>query len=183
MVRFGWWPGQTPATSSIPGAQDMATKLVRRFGKPSVPSWQVLPWFLAVVGLCLLPSDYRAGGEIAHGHSLFQLWADSADGIVEHHHQTGSLGIIAASSHDWLDPLIPDAGMAEESSAAGHRADLADQHDSAPASSGIHLLLVGLAIPFGLDGSRVMVFGHGQSMVGRVTRILSPPPRRQMASV
>ena len=39
-----------------------------------------------MLGLCLLPTDYRAGAETAHAHSLFQLWLDAADGGVFHEH-------------------------------------------------------------------------------------------------
>ena len=43
-------------------------------------TWFCLLWGMALLGLLLLPSDYRAGAESAHAHSLIQLWADASQG-------------------------------------------------------------------------------------------------------
>lgn len=64
-----------------------------------------LLWGLALIGLLLLPSDYRAGAEAAHGHTLMHLWLDAADGAVHHHQEPGGQG----AAWDWLKPSVAGA--------------------------------------------------------------------------
>lgn len=74
-------------------------------------------WLAALVGLLLLPVNYRADGPSAHGHSVYQLLADAADGALGHHPAT----------------VAPDDA---------ERLDAGDHNDSTPASPGPHLFIV-----------------------------------------
>src|SRR5215213_11934086 len=96
-------------------------------------SWTTQPlscsrllWGLALLGVILLPSDYRAGAEFPHAHSLVQLWVDAEDGMV-HHHDAGSTA--------W-----DEAGSSKE------RPDIGEHDDSMPTTSGMHLLLNAITI-------------------------------------
>jgi hypothetical protein len=40
---------------------------------------------VALIGLCLLPVQMRAGTDRPHPHSLFQLLLDVSDGKIDHH--------------------------------------------------------------------------------------------------
>src|SRR5688572_27726859 len=66
--------------------QEAATRAVqRRSSQSRVSTWFYLLWSMALLGLLLLPSDYRAGANSAHAHSFIQLWADANTGTVRHH--------------------------------------------------------------------------------------------------
>jgi hypothetical protein len=40
---------------------------------------------VALLGIALLPVEYRAGADTPHLHASFQLWWDAAHGSTEHH--------------------------------------------------------------------------------------------------
>ncbi len=44
-----------------------------------------LLYAVAVLGVLTLPVSYRGGAEVAHLHTVFQLWADGAHGSTDHH--------------------------------------------------------------------------------------------------
>jgi hypothetical protein len=147
----------------------------RRFGDFGTASWPGFLWCLALLGLLLLSSDYRAGAEVAHAHSLVQLWADAHDGVIYHqHHQ--HLGADVAASRDpslsWFDPAVGEASNAEEAAP-----DVGKHQDSAPVTSGVHLLLVAVAALVVAAASAAPTFGPAPRLAGRAPRILLPPPR------
>jgi hypothetical protein len=137
---------------------------------------QILPsllWAVALLGLFLLPIDYRAGAEHAHAHALPQLWADAADGVVHHH---GSGGI------DWLDPAV-DADEAARSSIVGSAAaDVGEQQESAPAAGGLHVLLVALVVLPAVSAVGRPSPNRARWLAGLAPRIPSPPPRGAVAA-
>jgi hypothetical protein len=128
-----------------------------------------------LLGLLLLPADYRAGADAAHAHSLVQLWVDAADGTVQHHHGHAGVATKSRVVASWFDPV--PAGAGAESVAIGERPDLAEQHESAPAISGVHLLLVVVALLLIVAMSRAPVPAAGRLLAGRSPRVLLPPPR------
>src|SRR5688572_17809119 len=112
--------------------QKVATRALRRRSRISPLSiWFCLLWGMALLGLLLLPSNYRAGAESAHAHSLIQLWVDAGEGRVHHAH-SGLSEPGPALSTSWFDPAVADGGRAEPVGFDDPRPDLAEQHDSAP---------------------------------------------------
>jgi hypothetical protein len=125
-----------------------------------------LVWTLALLGLFLLPIDFRAGAEQAHAHALLHLWADASDGAIHHH---GSVG-------DWLDPAVGStASDAAVSSAA--TADVGDHEDSAPAAGGVSFLLGAMTALPALSPRSTEIFCSSRRLVGYVPRMASPPPK------
>ncbi|MBW3633645.1 MAG: hypothetical protein KY456_11535 [Chloroflexi bacterium] len=159
--------------------QEVATRSVqRRRGNSGLKAWISLLWALALLGLLLLPSDYRAGAEIAHGHSLVQLWVDATDGTVDHAHDHHLVPDPASPlTTSWLDPLVGDPGTAGSSRPVDEAPDAAKQHDSAPTASGIQLLLttgiVLLAVGWRLEPAA----GSDRLVTGLSPRVVVPPPR------
>jgi hypothetical protein len=142
--------------------------VIRRRVRSRAASWSCAVHALALLGLLLLPIDYRAGAEQPHAHSLPQLWADAADGVVHHH---------GPSAIDWLDPAV-DAGEAARSSIVGSAAaDVGEQQDSAPAAGGLHMLLVALVVLRAVSAVRRPVSNPARPLAGLAPRIPSPPPR------
>jgi hypothetical protein len=155
--------------------EDTATPIVRRrFMNIIHPTWPGLLWGMALLGLLLLPADYRAGAEIAHPHSLVQTWADAADGTI-HHHQIG----VSHEHHNiinWLDPELEDPrGVADFATSADP--DFAEQHDSVPASSGVHLLIDAVIVLLITAACRAPLTTLGRLLIGRTPRMLHPPPQ------
>jgi hypothetical protein len=138
---------------------------------------------MALLSLCLLPTDYRAGAASAHAHSLLQLWLDAADGGVFHEHAGRSVASVTLESTvSWFDPTF-DLEASDQHLASAHSPDLAHQHDSAPAVNGIDLLLAALAfLPLFLVArkSEPVV---SLPLSGRFPQVLSPPPRYLLAKI
>ncbi|MFN8590982.1 MAG: hypothetical protein U0031_05910 [Thermomicrobiales bacterium] len=127
-------------------------------------------WSMALLGLILLPTNYRAGAQVAHAHSLIQLWLDSASG-VKHHHD--------AVTGNWLDPEVGDM------SRTGHdtQPDPGHQEDSAPAVAGFHFILaLTFALPLPSRGEAPL-FAPVRRLFGRMTPVPSPPPRHALAAI
>jgi hypothetical protein len=130
---------------------------------------------MALLGLLLLPSDYRAGAESAHAHSLVQLWADATDGAIYHQHHVhlaGDIEIGPNSMASWFDPAV-----GEPSSAVQTNPDVGEHQETAPVTSGVHLLLVAVAAPIVVAVRTAPTFGPVRRLAGRFPRILLPPPR------
>jgi hypothetical protein len=132
---------------------------------------------MALLGLLLLPASYRAGAESAHAHSLIQLWADVANGTVRHHHDYGLAHAGPGGSSSWFDPTVGDIETNPSVGFGDERPDAAAEHQSAPASSGVHLLLTAImaiaALGICQAPSEVPDRRHG----GLSPPILVPPPR------
>jgi hypothetical protein len=160
------------------------TFTVRRgFRLPSLSVCISLLWGMALLSLCLLPTDYRAGAETPHAHSLFQLWLDAADGGVFHVHAAQLAASDALTGTvSWFDPTFAHERQVQHS-AATQNPDLAHQHDSAPAVSGIDLLLATLAFMPLLLAARQPEPSVSRRLIGRSPQVLSPPPRRLLAAI
>lgn len=143
----------------------------------NVPSWTGLLWGLALLGLLLLPSDYRAGAETAHGHALMQLWIDAADGAVHHHHASDAHVATQGAARDWLEPAVDDP-MARESGAAGEaRPDVGEHQDASPAAGGPHFQILAVVLLVLATARSVPPLAPCRLPKSRVTRVLLPPPR------
>jgi hypothetical protein len=173
-----------PLASSIAILQKAVTFTVRRgFLLPSFSTCSSLLWGMTLVSLFLLPTDYRAGAETAHAHSLFQLWLDAADGSVFHEH-TGQSATkeSVTSTISWFDPTFALVDS-DPHPASAHDSDLAHQQDSAPAISGIDILLTTLAYLPLLLKTRKPEPDAPLPLLGRFPQVLSPPPRSLLANV
>lgn len=133
-------------------------------------SSRTLIWALALLGMALLPTNYRADAGAAHGHALLQLWADARDGRVQHHQSP--LADDGGARLDWLDPLVASEAPASNSWSP----DAGDQNDSAPAG-GVQALVDESSEPV-LDPARRPVTATAVlAVVGRSPAVPSPPPR------
>jgi hypothetical protein len=137
-----------------------------------------LLWGMALLGLLLLPTGYRAGAESVHSHSLVQVWVDALDGTIRHTHdrQLAPESVIALPT-SWLDPLVGDAGSAGPIGVDDERPDVAQQQESAPTTSGVHLLLT-IADGFLASGALLTIpIRWERPTTGLPSPIILPPPR------
>lgn len=146
----------------------------RRHRHSHLPSWLGILWALALVGLFLLPSDFRAGSESIHGHSLVHLLIDAADGRIDHRHADND-GLRPVAVLDWLDPSVQDPAASDVRSAGS--IDVGEHQESTSVSSGVHLLLVPLMLVPALVGPRQRAIVPGVRLTGRSPLVLLPPPR------
>jgi hypothetical protein len=153
----------------------MTRTVRRRFANSRTPTWIAALWSLALLSLFLLPSDFRAGSEMAHGHSLFQLWLDAADGHVDHHH-IGAFATSQSPRADWLDPRVDDSASSP-SPGKDHRPDVPEQNDSAPSVGGIPFMLVFTELLLVIAGAVTFSDAPMCRLFGRAPRVLFPPPR------
>jgi hypothetical protein len=120
---------------------------------------------LALVGLCLLPIQMRAGTQHPHPHALLHLLLDASDGSFDHH----TLGEEpAAPTHDH------GAAVAE---AGGHQPDIPTLGTSVSALGGLAILaalVTFLMIPPPL-AERLWLFAA--CWRGRFPGLEPPPPR------
>lgn len=135
--------------------------------------WRLPLWTMSLLGLLLLPLDYRAGAEQAHGHSLFALGADAADGSIHHH---GSRPL------DWLDPAVEVNPADDAATAAKEQVDVGETQDSSPAPGGVHMLLAVVTLLHPTVSIRDPAVVHARRLLGRVPYSLSPPPRMAFAA-
>jgi hypothetical protein len=132
------------------------------------PSCSGLLWSLALLGVILLPSQYRAGADIAHGHSLVQLWIDAADGAVHHHHE---------GSPAQVDPHHSSPTSGSLFATGEERPDIGEHDDSTPTSSGVHLLLSVIPALAAVATRPRPAAGPDRCLTGQTPRVLLPPPR------
>jgi hypothetical protein len=137
---------------------------------------------MALLGLLLLPSNYRAGAESAHAHSLIQLWADATNGTIRHHIDHGLAQHGPERSSSWFDPSVGDTDTAPAADFDDERPDAADQQESVPVSSGVHLLLTTMTAIIALGTCRAPIDVSGRRHSGLSPRILVPPPRWTLAA-
>ena len=158
--------------SSHPGSLKTATRpLRRRLLFSAAPPWQGLILSLALLGLFLLPCDYRAGASSSHAHSIIQLWLDAADGSVQHPHHPAT--DLLSASGSWFDPKFGEMDKGH----AGIAQDVGDQEKSAPASVGFDLLLFAFAAVFIAPSRQSPTPVPTRPLAGRTPGVLSPPPR------
>jgi hypothetical protein len=142
-----------------------------------VSTWFVLLWGMALLGLLLLPSNYRAGAKSAHAHSLIQLWVDANNGTVRHHIDHWLAHPNPGASSSWFDPSVGGTGSTASMAFDDQRPDAADHQESAPVSSGVHLLLTTMMAIVALGMCQVPVAFPDRRQSGLSPRILVPPPR------
>ena len=132
---------------------------------------------MALLGLLLLPTNYRAGAKSAHAHSLIQLFADVANGTVRHHLDHGWAPPRPAGSSSWFDPSVSDPETNRSVGSDDERVDATEQQESAPVLSGVHVLLTVMMaiVALGMCQAPIAVPDRRQS--GLPARILVPPPR------
>jgi hypothetical protein len=136
---------------------------------------------MALLGLLLLPASYRAGAESAHAHSLIQLWADAANGTVRHHPGHGPAHAAPGGS-SWFDPTVGDFETTPSVGFGDERPDAAAEQESAPVSSGVHLLLTAMMAIAALGICQAPIDVPDRRHGGLSPRILLPPPRRTPAA-
>ena len=136
---------------------------------------------MALLGLLLLPANYRAGAEIAHAHSLIQLLAEAANGTIPHHHdESAQPGPEGSSS--WFHPSAGGAGTGLSIGLGNARPDAAQQQESESVSSGVHLLLTAMTAIAALVIRQAPIAILGWRRSGVPPRILVPPPRWTLAA-
>jgi hypothetical protein len=149
----------------------------RRWSDSRVPIGSRLLWGMALLSLLLLPTDYRAGAEAPHGHSLIQLWADASDGRVDHHVDHELLASDPVPSTSWFDPAVGETNVIRSSGLDDEHPDIAAQHESAPLSGGIALLVTATTAVTILRMNEAPRALSDRKRTGLPARILVPPPR------
>lgn len=177
----GWTscPRVDPSAKATTPFQEAATQSVqRRRRNPVLMEWQRLFWGMALLGLFLLPSDYRAGAETGHSHSLIQLWLDAGDGQVRHEHfRTRTPNSFLAQASSWFEPEVNDVSTDQASQIEHETSDVGDQHESAPTASEFHLNLLPATLTL-LSGTHEMPIARSdRRLAGLSPPILLPPPR------
>ncbi len=132
---------------------------------------------MALLGLLLLPTSYRGGTEIAHAHSLIQLWADAANGTVRHHPDHGLAHARPGGSSSWFNPTVGDFETTTSVGFDDERPDAAAEQQSVPASSGVHLLLTAIMAIAALGICQAPIDVPDRRHGGLSPPILVPPPR------
>jgi hypothetical protein len=120
---------------------------------------------LALVGLCLLPMQMRAGAGQPHPHALLHLLLDARDGSFDHH-RDGESSIPQDQTHT--------ADSADETDHA--RPDLPTFGNSLHAGGGLAGLLV-LLIALLLPPATNRVWPPVATWRGRLPGLDPPPPR------
>ena len=137
---------------------------------------------MALLGLLLLPSSYRAGAESAHAHSLIQLWADATNGTVRHHIDHGTAHASPGLSSSWFDPAVGDTGSILTMDFDDERPDAMEHQESTPVSSGVHLLLIAMTAIVSFGVCQAPIAAPDRRHSGLSPRILVPPPRWTVAA-
>jgi hypothetical protein len=120
---------------------------------------------LALIGLCMLPVEMRAGTEHPHPHALFQLLLDASDGVFDHHQLTHDED---AAAHDPFDT----SGASDT-----HRPDVPTFGDTVQASGGLAVLLTLLTLLLLPPADTVRVWPTPPRWRGRIPALEPPPPR------
>lgn len=141
----------------------------------AVSFWGGALWTLALLGLVLLPLNYRGGGDVSHGHSLLQLWADAADGTIDHHHHPTHAAPLAGL--DWLAPEVSIESAASADIQQPHPPDVGDHEDSLPMPGTIPFLVASLAVVRAPRTPLAAPERRANLPAGRAPAVPIPPPR------
>ena len=119
---------------------------------------------LALVGLCLLPMQMRAGAGQPHPHALLHLMLDARDGSFDHHRAAA--------------PSTPAAhGHATAADGTNHaRPDLPTVGESIYAGVGLAVLLV-LLTALLMSPTSDRIWATIAKWHGRLPVVIAPPPR------
>jgi hypothetical protein len=130
---------------------------------------------MALLGLLLLPLNFRGGDDASHGHSLLHLWADAADGMIDHHHH--ATHVSQGESLDWLNPEASVEALGATDGQQNQVPDVGEHDDSMPNPGTIHLLAAALPALIAPRASHESPIQRDALPTGRNPEVLIPPPR------
>jgi hypothetical protein len=139
--------------------------------------WPALIGALALLGLVILPIDYRGGSDQPHAHSLLQLLLDGSDGHLLHTHAASVAHEAATDEASWFDPGTGSAGESAQIPVADTQVDAGQPHGAASTFSSIPMVLVAMIAVMAPIGSRREIIVGTARLAGRQPRVLIPPPR------
>jgi hypothetical protein len=128
---------------------------------------------MALLSLLFLPTYYRGGAEVPHGHSLIQLWSDASDGGLNHH----SFASGPSPSTLWFDPAVGATDKSQPIRLDNEHPDVATQHESAPVIGGTDLLVTAMTAVIAMGLNQAPLTLSDQRRTGLPARVLVPPPR------
>jgi hypothetical protein len=163
-------PGGRDTGGRVP--REKAAQLRRYHG--ARPTWSALFAVLALLGLLIIPIDYRGGDAHPHAHSLLQLVLDASDGILLHDHADPRPAFSGSEHRSWFEPDTA-VTSSERGTSEGATHGVVDSY------SGIPFLLAALvtvtfAVGFGIERS-----SDSHRLRGRIPEILCPPPQAAIA--
>lgn len=127
---------------------------------------------VAVLGLLMMPVEYRAGAHHPHPHAAFQLWADFTPGTVPHRHDEGGDAATTLIRGDHGGVAGTDAVWATAPPDVPLLSEVAPALDRAAAVAAV-MALVGLLVAAALP----RVVGLARRWAGLLLRPDPPPPR------
>ncbi len=129
----------------------------------------------AVLGICMMPVEYRGGAQTAHAHALFQLFSDAAHGSLDHHGNTfRTLPDRASDVRSQQRAMLADASRAESP---------ALQAPPPPIEQPLAVVALVVAALALTSGHRVAACLVDASLVGRTVRPTAPPPRLRTLAI
>ncbi len=161
------WIAMTQASTDGPESRSMTVR--HRRAHSVLTGVQRLLALSAVVGVCMMPVDYRGGARTPHAHALFQLLFDAAQGSPDHHGNTvHALSDRASAPRANQRAMMVDASRAEPPALQSPLPPI--EQPLAVAA----LIVVALALNAGRRMRSPIALVH---RVGRTLRPLIPPPR------
>ncbi len=134
----------------------------------------------AVLGICMMPVEYRGGAQTAHAHALFQLFSDAAHGSLDHHGNTfRTLPDRASDVRSQQRAMLADASRAESPALQAPPPPI-EQPLAVVALVVAALVVAALALT---SGHRVAACLVDASLVGRTVRPTAPPPRLRTLAI
>jgi len=131
--------------------------------------FQRLVALVAVLGVCMMPVEYRGGAQMSHAHALFQFLFDAAHGSLDHHgHTFRALPDRAVAPRSHQRAMMVDASRAEP--AVLH---------SPPPPIGQPLAMISIVVAALALGTvrRILATTASTRLVGFSARPPTPPPR------
>jgi hypothetical protein len=135
-----------------------------------------------LLGLLVLPIDYRGGSDQPHAHSLLQLIVDSGDGHLGHVHASSVAVAPPLNARSWFDPVADPLAGGPVAQANEEGIDAGQQHGSVATYSSIPFLLAAMIVVAVLAGARRAAIVAASRLIGRSPRVPLPPPRLAVAA-
>jgi hypothetical protein len=129
---------------------------------------------LALLGLLIMPIDYRGGDTHPHAHSLLQLVLDASDGVLLHDHADPRPTSGGTVQRSWFDPDTP-VTSSERGTSEGATHGVVDSY------SGIPFLLAALVTVTFAVGFEIEKSIDSDRLRGCIPEILCPPPQAAIA--